>query len=142
MRLRYTSPEVEAPKEPDLTPEERASLSLGVRQFNDGYYFECHDTLEDLWSGVRGESRDFFQGLIQVAVAFYHLGNGNPAGASSMLERALARLGKYGSSYLGLDLKAHCAELRAWRHRIQSGEAIPVDFGTAPRWDFGKGILN
>jgi predicted metal-dependent hydrolase len=82
------------PREPTLDPEERRALAKGVREFNDGYYFECHDTLEDLWSGLRGDARDFFQGLIQVAVGYYHLGNDNPSGARSMFERALQRFEK------------------------------------------------
>ena len=67
--------------DPALTVEERVALDKGVSEFNEGYFFECHDTLEDLWTGLRGPSRDFFQGLIQVSVAFYHLTSRNLAGA-------------------------------------------------------------
>ena len=91
------------PPEPELTAAERALLEQGVAQFNDRLFFECHDTLEDLWSGLRGPSRSFFQGLIQTAVGFYHLGNGNRAGAARLFERALARLGAYPQRYAGLE---------------------------------------
>ena len=84
-----------APPEPQLDEEERRQFDRGVDEFNRGFYFECHDTIEDLWSGLRGPSRDFFQGLIQVSVAFYHLGNGNLAGADSMMRRALKRFERY-----------------------------------------------
>ena len=101
------------PREPTLDPEERRALAKGVREFNDGYYFECHDTLEDLWSGLRGDARDFFQALIQVAVGYYHLGNDNPSGARSMFERALRRFEKYPGRYLGFELERQREELRA-----------------------------
>jgi predicted metal-dependent hydrolase len=82
-------------REPSLDPEEQRAFLRGVEQFNAGDFFGCHDTLEELWSGVRGPSRSFFQGLIQVSVAFYHLGNGNLGGTASMLRRALQRFEGY-----------------------------------------------
>jgi len=124
----------EAP-EPALGAEERAAFEKGVAQFNAGYYFECHDTLEDLWTGLRGPSRDFFQGLIQVAVAFYHLTGGNLAGADSMLRRALKRFERYPDRYFGFDLADHRAELSLWLDRVGSADpdalAAPL-----PRWRF------
>jgi uncharacterized protein len=124
---------------PALTPSEREAFDRGVAEFNAGYYFECHDTLEDMWTGVRGPSRDFFQGLIQVSVAFYHLTGGNLPGAESMLRRALKRFERYPERYFGLDLGAHRAELEGWLERIASArESIegltPADL---PQWSFG-----
>lgn len=104
--------------EPVLNGEECAALRKGVDEFNRGLFFECHDTLEDLWSGVRGPARDFFQGLIQVAVAFHHVGNANAAGAVSMIDRALGRFRAYPARYFGFDLDAQRAELLAWRERL------------------------
>jgi len=118
------------PREPTLDPEERRALAKGVREFNDGYYFECHDTLEDLWSGLRGDARDFFQGLIQVAVGYYHLGNDNPSGARSMFERALQRFEKYPARYLGFELERQREELRS----LLAGE-LPAA-ALRPRWRF------
>ena len=51
------------------------------------FFFECHDTLEEVWTGIRGSARDFFQGLIQVSVGFYHHGNGNRGGQRSLPRR-------------------------------------------------------
>jgi predicted metal-dependent hydrolase len=124
-----------AAAEPVLSPEEAAAFRRGVAEFNDGLFFECHDTLEELWTGLRGPSRDFFQGLIQVAVAFHHLSNLNAGGASSMMERALGRFRAYPGRYFGFDLDAQRAELRAWRERLASAgwEQVPAD---RPRWEF------
>ena len=124
------------PAEPTLDPEERRAFERGLAEFNGGYFFECHDTLEELWRGIRGPSRDFFQGLIQVAVAFYHLTNGNPAGAESLLGRALRRFEPYGERYFGFDLAAHRAELASWRERIRTGTAGTPDLGALPKWRF------
>jgi predicted metal-dependent hydrolase len=131
------SPHAPAPAEPVLSAEEKAAFAKGVAEFNAGYYFECHDTLEDMWTGLRGPSRDFFQGLIQVSVAFYHLTGGNAAGAESMLRRALKRFERYPARYFGFDLAAHRAELGGWRERIAAtppGDGGPQD--PPPRWHF------
>ena len=112
------------PPPPSLSAEERAAFDRGVAEFNAGLFFECHDTLEDLWSGVRGPSRDFFQGLIQVAVGFHHLGNHNRVGAERLFGRALKRLEGYPGDYAGLDLGALRSSVVAWRHRLQF-EGVP-----------------
>jgi predicted metal-dependent hydrolase len=72
------------PREPSLSDEDGRALRRGADEFNRGYFFECHDTLEEAWSGMRGEARDFFQGLIQVSVGLYHWRNGNPCGAATL----------------------------------------------------------
>jgi len=122
--------------DPELDPEERRAFDTGVSEFNSGYFFECHDTLEDMWTGLRGPSRDFFQGLIQVSVAFYHLTGGNLAGAQSMLRRALKRFEKYPDRYFGFDLAAHREVLVAWQRRIDSGDVAEVEVEALPKWRF------
>ncbi len=122
--------------EPTLSREEREAFRKGVEEFNRGLFFECHDTLEDLWTGIRGPSRNFFQGLIQVSVAFYHLTGGNTVGARSMLDRALRRLEGYPDRYFGFELALHREELRGWRARIDSNESVEPSREELPAWRF------
>jgi predicted metal-dependent hydrolase len=117
-----------------LAEEDRQALERGAEQFNTGYYFECHDTLEEAWSGLRGEARDFFQGLIQVSVGLYHWRNGNPGGAVSMLERATKRLAHYPATYCGLDLGALRPEIEEALQRVRRGEAFPEAAEARPRY--------
>jgi predicted metal-dependent hydrolase len=124
------------PPEPELDAEERRQFDRGVDEFNRGFYFECHDTIEDLWAGLRGPSRDFFQGLIQVSVAFYHLGNGNLAGTESMARRALKRFERYPDRYFGFDLGAQRAALALLLEGIASGESEVAATIPMPRWTF------
>jgi uncharacterized protein len=104
--------------EPVLSAEERAEFERGVAEYNERLFFECHDTLEELWSGIRGPARDFFQGLIQVAVAFHHVSNANGPGAVSMIDRALGRFRAYPSRYYGFELDVLRRELLDWRERL------------------------
>lgn len=119
--------------EPDLSDDERQQVALGMDQFNRGLFFECHDTLEDVWTGVRGPSRDFFQGLIQVAVGFYHLGNDNRGGASTMLRRGLSRLARYPDVYGGVDLGRLRREVQEWLGRLESGADFPQSLEALPK---------
>jgi hypothetical protein len=131
------APVTQAPvSPPQLDPAERRAFEKGVAEFNSGHFFECHDTLEEMWTGVRGPSRDFFQGLIQVSVAFYHLDNRNLAGAASMLRRALKRFERYPDRYFGFDLAGHRAELRVWLDRIADGDSTGIGATPPPQWLF------
>ena len=121
---------------PQLDADERRAFEKGVAEFNAGHFFECHDTLEDMWTGVRGPSRDFFQGLIQVSVAFYHLDNRNAAGAASMLRRALRRFEKYPDRYYGFDLGRQRVELLGWLERVEARDLDAVASLPRPHWLF------
>jgi predicted metal-dependent hydrolase len=120
----------------ELSSEDQKEFLRGVEQFNKGFYFECHDTLEEVWNGVRGPSRDFLQGLIQVSVAFYHLTSGNLEGAESLLGRALKRFASYPDRCYGFDLGAHRLELRNWLEKIRSADVDPLE--PLPRWIFDE----
>ena len=119
-----------------LAGEERKAFDKGVAEFNRGYFFECHDTLEEVWNGLRGPSRDFLQGLIQVSVAFYHLGGGNRAGALSMMDRALRRFAAYGGRHWGFDLAALREEIELWRTRCRADDLAGVTLDDLPKWRF------
>jgi predicted metal-dependent hydrolase len=73
-----------------------------VRLFDAGLFFEVHEVLEPHWASARPPERDALQGLIQVAVGWQHLANGNSAGARALLAEGAARL--HGRSLLGVDL--------------------------------------
>jgi len=102
-----------------LCPKE---YQKGVRLFNEGRYFECHDVLEELWTETFGEERSFYQGLIQAAVAMFHLENNNLGGAARMFEAACAKLRAYPPRYRGIDLRRFLEDLdrcRAWLREVR-----------------------
>ena len=127
--------------EPVLDEEERKGFEKGVLEFNEGYFFECHDSLEEVWAGIRGPARDFFQGLIQISVGFYHLGNANRGGALTLLRRGLSRLERYPDVYGGLDLAGLRPEVTRWIERVEAGETSPDSLEALPkyRWHPAKG---
>jgi predicted metal-dependent hydrolase len=54
---------------------------LGINQFNQREYFECHETLEALWNREPGTIRVLAKGILQLGVGCYHLLRGNRRGA-------------------------------------------------------------
>ncbi|WOB44834.1 DUF309 domain-containing protein [Thermoleptolyngbya oregonensis NK1-22] len=77
----------------------------GVEQFNHRQFYECHDTLEAIWMEAMEPERTFYQGVLQIAVALYHLSNGNGRGATMLLGEGLRRLGRYTPDYDGVDVE-------------------------------------
>jgi DUF309 family protein family protein len=53
--------------------------------FHAHLYFEVHELLEPYWMRSESDAREALQGLIQVAVGFQHLANGNVSGACALL---------------------------------------------------------
>ncbi len=73
-------------------PDLDAALDAAARLYDAGLYFEVHEWLEPHWMVARGEDREPLQGVIQAAVGWQHLANGNIAGARSLLHEAARRL--------------------------------------------------
>jgi uncharacterized protein len=111
------------------------ALRQGVEEFNGARFFEAHDTLEELWRETSGPLRLFYQGLIQLAVGFYHLSNGNRRGALNLLEKGLAKLETYQPVCQDIDVDSLCHEARVWLDQVrQAGaEELSLDTGPLPR---------
>jgi predicted metal-dependent hydrolase len=111
------------------------ALRQGVEEFNRAYFFEAHETLEDLWRETSGPLRLFYQGLIQLAVGLYHLTNGNRRGALNLLEKGLAKLEAFQPICQHIDVDTLCREARAWLDRVRQAGAreLTVDPEQLPR---------
>jgi len=79
-------------------------LDAAATLFDAHLYFEVHELLEPSWRDAQGSDREALQGLIQVAVGYQHLANGNFAGARALLEEGRGRLS--GRKLDGIDLEA------------------------------------
>ena len=76
----------------DCASSPSGELLRAFGEFNRGEWFDCHETLEDLWVGSEGEMRDFYQGVLQVAVALHHWRNGNFKGSVLLLTSGADKL--------------------------------------------------
>ncbi|HEY5038675.1 MAG TPA: DUF309 domain-containing protein [bacterium] len=91
----------------------------GLRLFNKGYYFECHELLEDLWHPSEGQDRLHYQALIQAAVAIHHFKNGNWTGALGLYQKACEKWDKLSPTYMGLHLKGLKEKLDVFFGQVQ-----------------------
>ncbi len=80
-------------------------LGEGVYLFNSGEYYACHDQLEAIWMEANTLEKPFYQGILQIAVGLYHLGNHNWQGASILLGEGVNRLRPFEPAYAGVDVE-------------------------------------
>ena len=110
-------------------------LLQGIREFNGREWFECHETVEELWIGEEGEVRDFYQGLIQIAVALHHWRNGNFGGAVSLLKGGAGYLGHVSGECQWVDIAGLIADadrLRAALEELGKERMDELDQGLIP----------
>lgn len=106
----------------------------GVEQFNQGQFYACHDTLEALWIEATEPQKTFYQGILQIAVALYHLGNSNWRGAVILLGEGINRLRRYPPTYAGIDVDELLTSSAALLTALQ--QAGPEKIGN---WIVGNG---
>src|SRR5437870_8266109 len=95
-------------------------IQEGIRLFNEAYFFEAHEVLEEVWRQEHGEPRLFLQGLIQVCAAYHHFQNGNLVGAITLLQRGADKMRRYPPRYLGIDAAGLIAHIDRKSTRLNS----------------------
>jgi predicted metal-dependent hydrolase len=86
-----------------------------------GEFFGAHEELEDAWRAAPEEERDFFQGLVHVAVAWYQAGRGNRVGCERQLEKAARRLGPYAPEHHGVAVASVLEQVNAAARIVAEG---------------------
>jgi hypothetical protein len=76
----------------------------GIALFNAGHYFDAHEIWEEIWLCSSGETKVFYQMLIQSAVALHHYERGNARGARGMYNNVIEKMSQLPSFYMSLDL--------------------------------------
>jgi hypothetical protein len=76
----------------------------GLLAYEEKDFFEAHELWEELWSEYYLDDKTFIQGLIQLAVSFVHLGNGNLKGAKSLLKKSTDKFSSYSGLHRGIKI--------------------------------------
>lgn len=117
----------------------------GVTLFNDGQWFEAHETWEDIWHMASGSKKLFYQGLIQCAVTLEHAGRGNPRGVRSVWATCVPKFDGLDEVYMGINIRnllytlgkfiEPVLELPIARFdpAILRGQTLPINWQQAPR---------
>ncbi len=121
----------------------RKKFEIAIGQFNGRFFFECHDTLEDLWMDAPTAEKPFFQGLLHIAVGFYHFEDANFKGARSQLTKAKTRLAPFLPEYRGVRLENLLEKIESFNRLARQKIAGGTDRLKTPafpliRWDKEK----
>ena len=81
-------------------------LLKGIEEFNRGEFFECHETLEELWMAEPRPIRHLYQGILQIGVAFHHLRAQRHRPVVTLLTRGSECLEPFSPVCMGVDLAA------------------------------------
>lgn len=98
----------------------------GIGLINAGSYYAAHDALEEVWRGVHGWTKPFYQGMTQLAIALYHFSTGNLAGAQSVMAKSRKNLAEFPDSFCGVDLRNLLSQLDDWQQAMASGGPYPA----------------
>jgi predicted metal-dependent hydrolase len=98
-----------------------SAFERGLELIRGGEFFAAHEELELAWRAAPPEERDFYQGLVHVAVAWYQAGRGNRVGCERQLEKAARRLGPYAPQHEDVDVASVLEQVRAAAEVVRGG---------------------
>jgi predicted metal-dependent hydrolase len=99
----------------------------GIALFNREEFYDCHDTIEEIWLQESSDEQPFLQGLIQSAVAFHHYQHGKLGAARSMLSLAIEKLEGFPETHHQLLLKEFLEGLRAWKAGLDQAISLKTE---------------
>ena len=106
----------------------------GLRLFNAGEYFQAHEVLENVWREEPRPIRELYRGILQVAVAYYHLVRGNLTGARKMFRRSQVWLNAFPDNCQGIDLAQ-------FRHDFEVVQGLVERYKPDQKIEFDKSLL-
>src|SRR4051795_8152078 len=109
-----------------------SEFERGVGLIRAGEYFAAHEELELAWRAADPAERDFFQGLVHVAVAWYQAGRGRRVGAERQLGKAARRLAPFAPAHRGVDVVALLEQVEAAAGRVAGGNLSLVPVSLVP----------
>ncbi len=95
-------------------------FNKGIDEFNQEAFYACHDTLEAIWMTAETAEKPFYQGILQIAVAFYHLGNLNWRGGAILLGEGISRLRRFEPAYRGIGVEQLVDQAVEWLTLVQT----------------------
>ena len=105
----------------------------GIDEFNEQLFFECHETLEEIWLEDHSEDRKFFQGLIQVAAGYFKLQQGVPAGALKLWRMGIEKLEPYRPVCLSIDLDSLISAVKSDLEELERSQPSSLGTVTPPK---------
>jgi predicted metal-dependent hydrolase len=118
---------------------ERKLYYDGIELFNGHEFFEAHEVWEDAWHMAYGLKHEFYQGMIQCAVALEHYHRSNPRGVLSLFDSYRRHFKDVPPVFMGLDVRAFLAKMHDVLQPVLEANPIPqrgqieLDYTRVPR---------
>ncbi|MFI5253502.1 MAG: DUF309 domain-containing protein [Bacteroidota bacterium] len=112
------------PKNLDLSIElsiilEAPEFYEGVKLFNNGYYWEAHETWEAFWHEHTGDARNMVQAFSQMAEAYSFTKLNKPSTAKYLFEKAIGHLATYESNIPDINIGSLISMMGEVLHLIE-----------------------
>ncbi|MCI0439385.1 MAG: DUF309 domain-containing protein [Chloroflexi bacterium] len=119
--------------EPPL--ETPRALFKAVDEFNGGLFWECHETLEDVWRETPYPLRFFYHAIIKAAVGLHHARRRNLHGARVKLSDSARLLPLFQPAFMGVRTDRLLEDVSAWLARVERDDVDwdGIDALTPPR---------
>jgi predicted metal-dependent hydrolase len=106
-------------------PQAPEAFAEAIRQFNEWRFYDCHETLEDIWRELGAKTSEsqlanFYQGIIKAAAGYHHLLRDNYEGTLKVLGDTFRLLEPYRPRTLGVDVDALLGAVRETLEQVQS----------------------
>lgn len=99
------------------------NFEKGIKFFNEGNYFEAHETWEDQWRGIeKSPEKYFIQGLIMIAVALHHYERKNFTGTARLLEKGIKLLEGFKAPKMKIDIDDFLKEIALFQKKVKSSQ--------------------
>jgi hypothetical protein len=109
-----------------MPPEREREIYLeGIRLFNEHDFFEAHEVWEDVWHMAYGLKHDFYQGLIQCAVALEHYRRSNPRGVISLYKSYQGKFRDVPPLFMGLKVAEFLAGMKRALDPVLTADPVP-----------------
>jgi uncharacterized protein len=98
----------------------------GVEHFNNRRYYDAHEVWEEIWLRSEGETKLFYQMLIQAAVGLHHYERGNARGARGMYKNVVEKIERLPYCFMSLDVADFSRQYKTFfAVLIESGSEAP-----------------
>lgn len=104
---------------------------LGVEYIAMSLYFEAHEQFEWAWRAASAAERDFYQGLVHVAVSEHLAFENRRYGALAQAVKARSRLAPFAPAWRGVDVARLLADLAEWERQLREDE-VPASITEWP----------
>jgi uncharacterized protein len=113
------------PSNPMPLELEKKLYLQGIQLFNEHEFFDAHEAWEDVWHTAYGIKHEFYQGMIQAAVALEHYRRSNPRGVLSLHKSYPPKFRNVPDRFMGLDVKRFLAAMEDALRPVTAMDPVP-----------------